>query len=105
MDDQKTVEKRISENDAKISQLCVFVDSFVSCACNSIVYERFIQKRITTVVWTRIDRCVFDGNERRQGLKLIKNEQMKKEKSNFVLLPNELNNFFQKSVNSFCFLK
>ena len=52
-----------SENDAKISQVRVFVDPFVACACNSIVYERFIRKRITTVVWTRIDRCVFDGNE------------------------------------------
>ena len=32
----------------------------------SIIFERFrvdCQKRIQTVVWTRIDRCVFDGNE------------------------------------------
>ena len=52
-----------SENDAKISQVRVFVDPFVACACNSIVYERFIRKRITMIVWTRIDRCVFNGNE------------------------------------------
>ena len=47
----------------KISQVCVFVDPFVACALNSNVFERFIRKRITTVVWTRIDRWVFDDNE------------------------------------------
>ena len=47
----------------KISQVCVFVDPFVACTLNSIVFERFIRKRITTVVWTRIDRWVFDDNE------------------------------------------
>ena len=34
--------------------------------CNNIVFERFSlgsQKRIKTVVWTRIDRCVFNDNE------------------------------------------
>ena len=36
---------------------------FVACAWNSIVFERFIRKRITTVVWTRIDRWVFYDNE------------------------------------------
>ena len=35
----------------KISQVRVFLDPFVACACNSIVFERFIRKRITTVVW------------------------------------------------------
>ena len=34
--------------------------------CDSIVFERFSvdgRKRIKTVVWTRIDGCVFDDNE------------------------------------------
>ena len=34
--------------------------------CNSSVFERFSadsRKRIKTVVWTRIDRCVFDDNK------------------------------------------
>ena len=34
--------------------------------CNDIVFERFSlgsQKRIKTVVWRRIDRCVFIDNE------------------------------------------
>ena len=34
--------------------------------CNSRVFERFradSRKRIKTVVWTRIDRCVFDDNK------------------------------------------
>ena len=34
--------------------------------CNDIVFERFSlgsQKRIKTVVWTRIDRCVLNDNE------------------------------------------
>ena len=34
--------------------------------CNSSVFEGFSadsRKRITAVVWTRIDRCVFDDNK------------------------------------------
>ena len=60
----KTVEKRIKmKTMTKISQMRVFIDPFVACACNSIVFERFIRKRITTLLWTRIDRCAFDDNE------------------------------------------
>ena len=34
--------------------------------CNFIVFERFgvdSRKRVKTLVWTRIDRCVFDDNK------------------------------------------
>ena len=60
----------------KISQAHVFVvcawSSTYVTTCNFIVFERFSvgsQKRIKTVVWTRIDRCVFDDNEKRILLK------------------------------------
>ena len=45
----------------KISQVHVLVDPFVACTRNSIVLEGFIPKRIKTVVWTRIECCVFDA--------------------------------------------
>ena len=55
------VEKRIKmKTMTKISQVCVFVDPFVACACNPVVFERFIRKRIKTVVWTRIDRKTYE---------------------------------------------
>ena len=69
-----------SENDAKISQVRVFVDPFVACACNSIVYERFIRKRITMIVWTRIDRCVF--NESLMATKVSTGPETNKEQTN-----------------------
>ena len=45
--------------------LPVFPHLYVT-ACNSIIFKRFSvnsRKRIKTVVWTRIDWWVFDGNE------------------------------------------
>ena len=49
----------------KHSRILTYVLTYVT-KCNSIVFERFSvdsRKRIKTVVWTRIDRCVFDDNE------------------------------------------
>ena len=55
----------------KISWVRVFVafaySSTYLTKCNSIVFERFSvesRKRIKAVVWTRIDRCIFDDNEK-----------------------------------------
>ena len=54
----------------KVSWVRVFVafaySSTYVTKCNSIVFERFSvdsRKRVKTVVWTRIDRCVFYDNE------------------------------------------
>ena len=60
----------------KISQ----ARAFVACAWrstyvttkSSIVFERFSvdsRKRIKTVIWTRVDRCVFDEERKRKLLK------------------------------------
>ena len=44
---------------------CTYSSTYVT-TCNSMVLERFSvdsRKRIKKVVWTRIDRCVFNDNE------------------------------------------
>ena len=52
---------------ACVCSMRIWSSTYVT-TCNFIVFERFSvgsQKRIKTVVWTRIDRCVFYDNEKR----------------------------------------